>query len=314
MGIDKNEALQIDFEEAKSYAHKYIVHLQRQIVSRAMILNGAIQDFNSFRDLPASSSSGAAIWDFAFGLVSAAVPALKLGEFIAKQHERATLALNAAKNFGNAARRSDKIVKGVTGGLQTGGKIGGHLNTVKDLREKLEKISPEAKELASHAARAPIMELIGELNAATAMWDDAVEAIMTEWKNRLADAPSRSGTLLSIAREILKDLPKSFTSSELDEIWTLYLYFMVGKLISDTCKYVETVTDYGYGQSTTTSELQGLNDAQEGKIVEWFGFRASRGRIFDKPPFWFVREFYMRWPIHSVTRRRSRTGDIRAKW
>ena len=56
-----------------------------------------------------------------------------------------------------------------------------------------------------------------------------------------------------------------------------------------------------------------LDNPQEARIVELFGFGAQRGRIFFQPPFIWLSEYYSRWPIRTETKRRSQTGDIRAK-
>lgn len=57
MARTKQEALMIDHNDAKEYATSYIEPFQNQIIQRGLILNGAIQDFNSFLTLPESSNN-----------------------------------------------------------------------------------------------------------------------------------------------------------------------------------------------------------------------------------------------------------------
>ena len=157
MGITKDEAIIIDHQKARDHIGKYQILAVNRIISRGLILNGAIQDFNKFRDLPPDDNSGAAIWDFAFALLSTAVPALRLGEFFKNQYERASIALKAAETFGKQARRADQAMKVVSKGLETGGKIAKGIDDAKGILEKADKLSPVPKDLSITRANASVV-------------------------------------------------------------------------------------------------------------------------------------------------------------
>ena len=123
MGIDNAEALQIDLRAADRHASDYIVKLQNEITARGLILNGAIEDFNKFSQLPEKSGLAGAIWDAAFGVLSVAVPALKLAAFIEKQYKAAEIAINAAEAFGNKVKAGDRVKKAVTSAMQGAAKL-----------------------------------------------------------------------------------------------------------------------------------------------------------------------------------------------
>jgi hypothetical protein len=298
MGLTPEETLAIDHQKARDHAENYITVIQNQITSRGLILAGAIQEFNEFRNLPASTNLGAAIWDFAFELISKAVPALKIGEFIKKQHEIASVALKAAEAFGQQARRADKVVKNVTGAAQILGKVAERLNDAKGIKEKGDKVFETPKSLAEHASRKPIKELIAELKQAQEMWNTAIKAERAEWENRLADNPGQWGSLEDNIKAMLPE-PPLLSEKELDEVWTLYLYQMIGIWAGPqkNVKIVETSTDYGYGQFITTRSVDGLNDTQEGQILEWFGPKAPRGRFYLQKPFKDIWQFLASFPV-----------------
>lgn len=283
MARSDEEALMIDYEEAKSYADDYIEPFQNQIIKRGLILNGAIHEFNSFLNLPADSNATSAIFLAAFELISTLVPALRLGKFIATHHERATIALNAAEAFGRTAKRSDKVVKGVTDGLQKVGKLGEHGKEVKEVAEKgaaLGKtLSAESETLKKHASRAPIKALIKDLDDGTALWAKAKAAVRQEWKNRVDDLKPQGGSLLGQMQSLLPALPATYSESELDEIWTLYLLLMVNEHCRENVYWEKRVLPYGMSAQT---ELKGLNKKQREQIVQWFVIDATRGKIFNK--------------------------------
>jgi tetratricopeptide (TPR) repeat protein len=317
MGITKEEALMIDHQRARDYIGKYQTAITNAFISRVAILNGAIQDFNSFRDLPPESNAAAAIWDLAFGILSAAVPALRLGEFLKKQYERADVALKAAEAFGQKARRADKVIKVVTKGADVSGQAANYGNQVKDILEKAEKVNPELKgKVTGHVSRGPIKELIKDLQEAPKVWEKAIEAETKEWENRLADLPAQGGSLEDKVKGLLT-LPEVFGDEEVDEIWTIYLFEMVLAHCQAEVYWVHTITDYGYGQKIDTYELEGINGNQRQQIVDWFGPSWKRGKYAKwakyRIPIHNFEMFLGQWSVREVVKRRSQTWDIRAK-
>lgn len=301
------EALEIDYDDAKDHAAEYIVLLQNQIIKRGDILNGAIQDFNSFLNLPASSNNTLAIFTAAFDLLCTAVPALRLGKFIEAQHARAKNVLSLAEAASQTARR--KAVQQVTGSMITIGKAGEHIKEGKEVIEKAAAIPKEleatVEQLKKHAARGPIKMLITELDEGTKLWMNAKKAVKQEWINRLDDLPPKGGTLLGQMQELLPALPATYSDTELEEIWTLYLFFMVTAHCRDNVYWKVTKTNFvNIGVNNEGASLVGLNDSQSKQIIEWFGPMATRGKIFSKFIL-TVSHFVSQVPIKSTTIQRE---------
>jgi hypothetical protein len=303
MTIDKSEALQIDLRAADRHADSFINILQNEITARGMILNGAIEEYNKFSALPESSSILGAVWDAAFSILSTAVPLLKLAPFIKKQHDLAVIAVEVTEAIGKKAKKSDKVMRSVTAALQRGGKLAKTMDEIKGSVGKvkeLHKANEEVQTLCDHVSRKPILELIGELNNASQLWLTAKAVVDAEWILRLDDTVI-AGTLEAKMKSILTTPPKIFDDAELDEIWSLYLYLLVGEHIRKNVKVVTTNTTYfnDFGrpnQEFKNTAIEGLNDNQWKQIEMWFGQKVRRNKIFSKPVFVrdrleFVRRF-----------------------
>jgi hypothetical protein len=318
MAMTPGEQLAYEHAAAVKYANDYINLLQNQITARGLVLNGAIEEFNDFRDLPKTENTvGAAIWDFAFTALSVAVPLLRLGPFIQKMHENAAVALALASQAGLPARGA-RMVKAGTKAVQKAAEVANQINTLKDAKAKLEESAgkiggaPAPSGLVAHNARRPIMELIKELDDGTAAWSKATEAELQEYKNRLDDKePSKPGTLEAYMKGLLPSIPKTFTDSELAEIWTLYLWYMIGTYVADVVVRVKTVTLWRGGGQTTESNWNGLNDNQEDKIVELFGVGVPLGRLATRQDKHFAARQYIHFAAQFYELHATKTETVR---
>jgi len=139
------------------------------------------------------------------------------------------------------------------------------------------------EQLKKHESRGPIKSLIKELEDGTNLWIKAKAAVKKEWENRVDDLPPRGGTLVSQMHELLPSLPATYSSSEFDEIWTLYLFLMVSAHCRENVYWKVTRRTFtNIGGTYDGSSLAGLNDTQCKQIIEWFGPMAQRGKIFNK--------------------------------
>jgi hypothetical protein len=298
MPLTKEEALAVDHQKARDYVEKYKEAVTNGFIARLAILTGAIQDFNSFRDLPPSSDLASAIWDAAFSVLSTAVPALKLGEFFKKQFEAADVALKAAEAFGQKARRADKAIKVVSKTAEHGGTAAKYVNEVKGILEKAKAVEKYKGEVEQHASRGPIQTLVKELYEAPKTWWKVIDLETQEWENRLADLETK-GTLLELVKERLKPPP------ELDEeeIRLMYLFEMV--LAHCKKEVYWDVQHWGNNFSApreVARKLEGINSNQMAQIVDWFGVGTKRGPNFKRPIIFGMDWFVMLWPVPEKIR------------
>jgi hypothetical protein len=297
-GLTKEEALMVDHQKARDYIDKYKTAVTHGFIARVAILTGAIQDFNSFRDLPPSSDLALAIWDLAFGIVSAVVPALKLGDFFKQQQERAEVALKAAEAFGQKARRADKVVHVVSKKVQQGGTAAKYANEVKGILDKAKAVEKYKGEVEQHASRGPIQELVKDLYEAPKAWETVINLETQEWENRLADLKT-TGTLLEIVQNKLT-LPPELDE---EEIRLMYLFEMI---LAHYKKEAYWDVQYWGSKYSAPKEIRrrlvGLNDNQKRQIVDWFGPGTKRGPHFKRPHIFNIGMFYGLFPVPEKIR------------
>jgi hypothetical protein len=290
MSLTKEEALMVDHQKARDHIDKYKIAVTNGFIARVAILTGAIQDFNSFRDLPPSSDLASAIWELGFSIVSTAVPALKLGEFFKKQYEAADVALKAAESFGQKAKRADKAIKVVSKTAEHGGTTAKYANDVKGILDKAKAVEKYKGQVEEHSARGPIQTLIKELYEAPKTWEKVIDLETQEWQNRLADLPTK-GTLLEIVQKHLT-LPPVLDE---EEIRLMYLFEMV--LAHCQKEVYWEIQPLGGGRERVA--LKGINDNQQDQILAWFGAGTKRGNYFKRPPIFYISTFLALWSVRE---------------
>jgi len=313
---DKNEVL-IDERFADKHSREYLARLQGQITARGLILQETIQDYNSFLALPPSSSAGAAIFELAFAVLSTAVPLFRVGKFISEANERATVALNAAKAFGNTAKTTDKVVKGVTGALPKIAEGGTLVKNTREIEVKAKKIPTDSPELERlrRSKMSPVIKIIKELDAGTELWDTATDVILFEFANRMRGNSINPSRLEQIIDTLLPPPPKTFSAQELEQIKFRYLHLMIKEHVKlKPIVRVEKRTRYDNGQYVSSWSIDGWNDKQVKTIEEWFGRETSRGLFFSEPFIKSAMEYLGNLPSQIVTQTRTDMFSPTAKW
>lgn len=308
MTLSAREEVNLDHQKAEKYINEYPEDINDAFFARGQILNLAMNQFNKFLALPEKSSKSSAIWELAFGILSTAIPALRLGEFVVKQHKAATLALEIAKAAGNKARLA-KTVKVGTGAAIGAGKAA---NKINDAKEKVDKIKEAGSKVMAEEESIPkqfadfdtsrkiIHDLIADLKSAKKAWKEASNAEMQEFENRYRGLPpSKKGTLEEYIKELLPPYPE-FTADELKQIERRFLWEMIGEHVRKNVKLVNTteVTMVVTGTNTTyhpsknkTVSIEGLNGNQKDAIIEFFGTNGHRGKYMPYGPIFNVYTF-----------------------
>jgi hypothetical protein len=288
----EEKALLKDHERAENVIDKFKATITYAFMARNAILTGAIQDFNSFRDLPPKSDLASAIWDTAFGIVSAAVPALKIGEFLKKHYERADVALKAAEAFGQKARRADKAIKVVSKTAEHGGTTAKYANDVKGILEKVKAVEKYKGETEEHASWGPIKSLVNDLHEAPKLWWKVVDLEATEWENRLDGLKTENkGSLVDFVRHHLPDPPPL----DDDEVRLMYLF----EMIFAHCQKEVYWEIQPLGGARERRTLKGINGNQMDQIVDWFGAGTKRGPHFKRPFIFDISWFLALWPVRE---------------
>jgi hypothetical protein len=110
---------------------------------------------------------------------------------------------------------------------------------------------------------------------------------------------------------LLPSIPKTFTDSELAEIWTLYLWYMIGTYVADVVVRVKTVTLWRGGGQTTVTNWNGLNDNQEDRIVELFGVGVPLGRLATRQDKHFAARQYIHFAAQFYELHATKTETVR---
>lgn len=299
MAITEQERtnLIVSHEKAQGIEMKYLARINGELFARGLVLTHAMDKYNAFLNLPATDQSTSAIWDFAYSILSTAVPLLRLTDFVKKLETNASVAYAIAKATGDkgraaaAAKTAAKVAR----------KAGETAEKINDAKEKVEKIKEgydkvtqeqESNPLGNlDAARKPILDLIKAGQEAEAAWGKAIDAELLEFENRLNGfQASKQGTLEDYVKSLLPPVP-TFNKDELLEIENLYLWQLIGAYVKDNVQIVKTTvvtqimraTSQEFSRGTPTYSVQGLNNTQQQTILGLFGPQAKRGKIFFMP-------------------------------
>lgn len=287
----------IDHEKAQTYGTKYLSRLNNELFARGLILTAAMDKFSGFLNLPATDRSASAIWDFAFSVLSTAIPALRLNVFIKKLEINSSVALTIAQATGQKARLA-KTVNTVARVARVGGNTAEKINNAKDTYEKIKGNYDKAFEESEpsqltnlDASRKPISDLIEDSKTAAAAWEKALDAELQEFENRLNGKKSKEGTLEEFIKGILTPVP-TFTKEELVELENLYLWHLISEYAKQRVQIVKTTvvtqiisaTTHKFVTHPPTYSINGLNNTQQKEILELFGPKEKRGKYFFNPP------------------------------
>ncbi len=279
MGMTEQERRVIlDYDRASAHSQKYIAPLLLQVQARGMMIESAARKFQAFSELPASSSTLLAFLDFAWSLVSTAVPALRLVGLVRKANIAAEL------THASSAVRA-VLIQHTSPGKVT--RVTGRLGEVKDGADKVTGILGKGKAVINSdmpaveafakldTSKGPVKELFEDARKLVAAWSGTIDFLVEEKAARLAN-PTKTYryTMASYASERLP-IPEIFSGPELDQIETSHLWHMIGKYVRENVVYS--------GVGRRYSIHRGLNDTQIAAIYNLFAVTARRGRYFSKP-------------------------------
>jgi len=254
----EEKKLQLDHERAEKHRDFWITDTLLEFHARGLILTSAMDKFNKFLNLPAGDKRASAFWEFAFNLLTIAVPALRLRAVVAGLQKSATTSFNMAKFYGESTRLA-KVKKTVARGARIAGdkidKGVAVINKAKDIKEKADKIVDPGKKVLSDlvkdaklpdtagspsselskldVSRKVILELVEDARKASDAWKIAYAAELVEYENRYVhDLPAsnpakKSQSLEDYMKEHLPNTPR-LTSDELVECETMYLWCLIG--------------------------------------------------------------------------------------
>lgn len=286
---------------AMLYVFKYMGAFAAELNARGLMITQAIARFNTFLDLPSNSNNFGAVLDFAFALLAAAVPVLRLTGLLARMEKNATLALEIAKNEPQWLRYApvmNPAAAQVVVRIAPTGEVVERMKKVNDVRSKgvaVFKNDPDGfsalKKLDS--TKGPIRELVAYANSSMSTFNKVLDVLGKEVENRLRHPELKyKESVLDMAKRLL-EMPERLNESDLDEIELAYLWFMIGRWAKENAKYLD---------ASVYSDVKGINDAQKVAILQLFGPGAKRGRHFRAPMIFNIGMFLGAWdvPIQHV--------------
>jgi uncharacterized protein (DUF2252 family) len=125
-------------------------------------LQQSIQDFNEFLKLPAKSNRYVAIWDAAWAIVAATVPALRLMPALAKVEKAAAIEMATAKAF----MKTPKLVARITTATAKRHNVADVIAKVNNIRDKVSKATGIHTSVPVDQSKTPVKEMIKEADDA----------------------------------------------------------------------------------------------------------------------------------------------------
>ena len=272
-----------DNQNAANYAIKYLNDVDAQYAAKEAMMQAAIRDFNDFLNLPAKSNNYLAIWDAAFAILSTVVPALRLTQTFQKMVKVANIEMEASRIF----MVTPRLVARMTIASAKGHDIADVIRKSNDIRSKIGHLSSSpAASTPGDSSKSRVRQLIQENNQAHQSLDLALDALSAEFNARIHSLlyrvpyPSKKGTLLDKAMNVLPALPYYYTDDDLQDLGHQYLWEIL-KIWAKTNVTVVFHKNPSLGRDTVT--IEGLNNAQQDQIIKWFGIYAPRGKHFATP-------------------------------
>jgi hypothetical protein len=298
-----------DFDAAMLYAQKYGEHFFVDLNAKGLMLTHAIIRFASFLELPETSSELGPYLDAGFSILVTIVPTMKFLGVIQKLDQEATVALAVAKAAENAdpsfvplsIRATAQVVKA----LPRAGDAVDVAKKVNDAKSKAMQVlkdQPERNNLNKlDATKGPIKDLVNSADLAMKVFDTAMDTIIQEFKNRLADlSATPKEQLVDIVTRLLP--PRAYlTSDDLDQVETSYLWELIKNYAkTEPVTIVQTTYVNAFMNSTNPGEVIGLNDSQKRAVLKMFGPDMQRGMYCVVPVIRDVKTAAMLWGCKTV--------------
>jgi hypothetical protein len=170
-----------DNNTTTGYAIQYLNRLDAQCNAKELTLQQSIQDFNEFLKLPAKSNRYVAIWDAAWAIVAATVPALRLMPALAKVEKAAAIEMATAKAF----MKTPKLVARITIATAKRHNVADVIAKVNNIRDKVSKATGIHTSVPVDQSKTPVKEMIKEADDARKVLDKAIDALDSEFAARL---------------------------------------------------------------------------------------------------------------------------------
>lgn len=256
------------------------------------MIQSASTKFNKFLDLPEKNSVLGPYLEFAWSLVSAMIPLLKVAVIV---------------QTGGTLLEAAKLVEGNLSRLQA---AQDKIKKVKDAKEEyldpaleiIEKGKATVSEVPDGLAelqkldqsKGPIKELMADAQKMIRVWEGVLELLPVIRYNRaIAPGAGSPVSMLAMARNILK-LPEFDTPEALDQIERALLYAMIGNWV----QYNVTLETYSTNGNT---KAVGLNSTQLSTIMGLFGPGVLRDPKYFTAPVYPNYWMYLRaWKAKAV--------------
>jgi hypothetical protein len=259
-----------DDHKTRSYTNKYQDALTAEYTAKETVLQGSMRDFSNLMKLPPKSNKYAAIWDAAWVITAAVVPALRLLPAVQKLEKAAALEGTLAKVF----KESPTLATRIATAAAKGHNVADVVAKINNSRDKSNKAADVKTSVPLDKSASAIKDLIKESNAAHLALDHVIDVFDVEFDARihslLYKVPYQAkGTLLAMANRLLPPLDY-FDDTQIEQLGRLYLWKIIGEYAKQNVFIV--TTRYRTGD---TVSIDGFNDSQRDQIMEWFGPQSS---------------------------------------
>ena len=266
----------------------YFVRLDARYNNLILIFQETINDFNEFLKLPPKSNDMMRYWDFAWAALNTVLPMLRIHPSWVQLEQTAQAELRAA-NF--ALQNTELRTKLMTYAAR-GHNVADWMAKENTMAARMRDLPPPARG-KSDRSRTPIKALMAESDLAHQALEKVIESTWEEYKVRMtyiltgqAFAPKES-----IEQMVDRKLPKLnyMTADETEHVSQSYMWAIFKSWAPQNVAIVTTRFRTG-----DTISIDGLNDTQQDKIMEWFGptsyLQGSLVPIF--PTIYFILNYW----------------------
>jgi hypothetical protein len=275
----------MDYERASSKILEYFVRLDARYDNLILILQETMNDFNEFLKLPEKSNEMMRYWEVAWAALNTVLPMLRINPGWVKLEQ---LAQTELKNANYALQNVNLQTKLLT--------LASRGHNVVDWISKENTLFARIRDLKSRpkSARTPIKALMAESEVAHKALESVIESTWGEYKVRmtyiLAEQPFAATETLE--QMVVRKLPELnyMTEAEIAQVGRSYLWEICRSWAPHNVALVTTRYRTGDGGLL----IEGLNDTQQDKIMEWFGLQSNwaGGKVPVFPNLYLILSFW----------------------
>lgn len=261
----------LDYNFAFGHTTNFRDRFSNNMIASIGMLNGARDEFQKFRETPASPSMLAGLLDLGWALAQQFIPLVRFGQYV----QTAEKAVRIANRWNQNAPISATLTLAIRGAYNVGEKVAevhGKVNgAAKDISTAINSIVPEP-ELPSELADADVTskavkEVIDSANRMQAVVEATRYYLAVEKYRR--ETQGFTGSMLATAQANLP-LPRMLTPHDMDEIKRVHLWGMISAYLQKEAKIL----------IDRNAKYVGLNDAQRELIWKQFGPAVPRNQFF----------------------------------